>query len=110
MPVLLHDVQAGLRTLFTVGLMHVYEHERNLNIGRFERFNRMPQPHRVVIEPERFPFIGDPLDVGTMVTWIADHCRGEWNMKINMSSVSTGSITFAFSDQTDAVLFRLVFG
>lgn len=110
MPVLLHDVQAGLRTLFTVGLMHVYEHERNLNDGRFKRFNRLPQPHAVVLTPDRFPVIGTPMDIGTMVTWIAEHCRGEWHMAIYMKDVNKGSISFRFADQTDAVLFRLVFG
>lgn len=100
----------SLRIGQTLGLMPVYEHERDLNKGRFEHFTTARQEWvaeiDVIDEHRAEPF---RQNVTAMVNWIAEHADAPWSLDWR----ETGShryLDFSFADSTHGFAFKILFG
>lgn len=104
-----HEEMDGDRILFAARLMPIYDHERDLMSGRFAKMR--PQPlsaNEVVIEQPRGGSTDEYLWFERYINWIAEHTSGFWGVKVNMVRLNLAKMTFSFENDTDAVVFKLV--
>lgn len=94
--------------LYGVILNEVYEHENDLDKGRFENYRHEAQPNSTNLTLDLPKPI--PHHMEEWINWIAQHSPGTWSLSIEMKHVADGVATFSFDDITTAVMFKLVFG
>lgn len=101
-------VYDGLRLIYTVGLMRIYQHETALDAGRFVGFTEDEQPHKVSIRHDHSKV---PMWVQseTWINWIAEHHDGTWSLDLTMHHVGDGTFHFSFDDLPVATMFKLLF-
>jgi hypothetical protein len=94
---------------WTCILAKLYEHEQNLDAGRFVNFSRTPQAHLVQLDfsNEKEPWW---IAMATKINWIAEVTDEPWSLQPELQSVLHGSFTFGFADLGTAMMFKLVFG
>lgn len=93
---------------YTVELMTVYEHERDLDRGRFAHFQYDDQEFVARItrkdSPEPFPIMFE-----TWVNWIAEQTDQPWSVRLDMAHVHHAVFIFSFADLTVGTMFKLAF-
>jgi hypothetical protein len=101
------------RFLYGVILNEVYEHESDLDRGRFQNYTQSAQPNQINLDLDLGGLSGiEPIHMQAekWIDWIAQHSTALWSLSINMKDVSEGVAAFSFADSTTAVMFKLVFG
>jgi hypothetical protein len=86
----------------------VYDHEKDMNRGRFARFR---------VEPfESFVHVTNVAHrPKTLIEWIAENVQGDWSMMPHDPDIAetplhdTTTFVFSFEKAVDAVVFKLVF-
>lgn len=103
-----HNEHANLRFLYAVFVLKLYEHERDLNAGRFACFRDTPMPWSVSIFHENHdtPWW---VKCEPMVGWIAENTDSAWNLTVSMNNVFEGNFIFSFEDPCTATFFKLAF-
>lgn len=108
---LVQDIPRGssLRVGWTLTMMDIYEHERNVDRGRFEHYDRQPQDWvaTIKVEPEKGPLT---QWVPQLVNWIAENHDGPWHLIADMEDVNEGYLRFSFADPDLAVMFKMANG
>jgi hypothetical protein len=109
---LLHAQRLGktLRMHYNVTVMPVYEHERDLDRGRFLFYSHEDQEYVVQIRRDENHPIPWKLHCEPWVNWIAEHHQNPWSLRIEMENVHAGTFVFSFSDPTIAFMFKLAHG
>jgi hypothetical protein len=97
-----------LHFLYAIILNEVYDHETDLDDGRFKNYTRDEQPNRIDLNLNGPSPI--PINVERWLDWIAQHSSAPWNLSVQMNHISDGIAIFSFADTTTAVMFKLVFG
>lgn len=112
---LLKDVitKQNNRIGWTLGLMYVYEHERDLNRGRFKDFTPEPQEWLGSVRIEG-PIVGDRIpqmrhEITLMINWIAEHVDTPWSLDYRENG-ATRYLDFSFSDSHLGFAFKILFG
>lgn len=103
-----HPEYANLRFLYSILVMKVYEHERDLNQGRFLHFDHTPQQWTVAIHHENRVIPWWEKCEG-MINWIAENADSPWSLGIEMEHIQKGTFTFSFQDPTIATFFKVMF-
>lgn len=116
-PLLLKDVidrQSEDRSKigWTLALMEIYDHERDLAAGRFVNFDRQPQEWRATVRLEG-PLAGDRLkklrhDVAIMINWIAEHVETGWSLDYAERD-DIRYLDFSFADSHFGFAFKMLF-
>lgn len=107
------SVLETLRIGRTITLMHIYEHERDLNRGRFEHFDREAQRWPATIRLKDDSVLAE-RQVSRMVNWIAEQIDTPWSLDIEVD-FDPGTDTykdyarFSFEDSDLGVMFKIVF-
>lgn len=95
--------------IYTLTLLAIYDHEKELDRGRFESFSMTPQEHAVSLPMIR----GEPVWVTSerWVNWIAEQATSPWCLEPKFMEVfGVETFRFSFEDVVTAVAFKLVFG
>ncbi len=96
----------SIQVAYTVDLMPVYEHERELDRGRFEHYRIEQQEHVARItrkdSPEPFPVMFE-----SWVNWLAEHNEQPWSVTLDMPHVHHAIFSFSFADLTVGTMFKL---
>lgn len=103
-----HEQIVRDQVLFTVRLMAVYEHERDMDRGRFSLFCREPLPHVVEIEKKAICDGTQQPWFEAWINWLAEHCREPWSVSVEMIHVGQAQVKFSFGAAHDAVMFKMV--
>jgi hypothetical protein len=112
---LLKDVTVddSRRIGWVLWLMEVYEHERDLNRGRFANFTPEPQEWLASVRVEG-PLVGDRLpqlrhEVTVMINWIAEHVETPWSLDYRENG-AVRYLDFTFADSHLGFMFKILFG
>lgn len=103
-----HDVCQEQQINYSVAVMKIYEHENQLNTGRFENFTHESQAWSVSIYHENKI---EPWwkRAETLVEWVAENVDSPWSLDIKMEHVSAGHFIFTFADMSAATFFKMMF-
>jgi len=107
---LLYDVFSGSHWLYTIPVMELYEHEYELDNGRFLHYKKEPQKHEVIINFNNKRIGGEEFRHATqqMVQWVAEQSDDDWNFFLIPESVGVVHLNFSFSSAMVAVIFKMV--
>ncbi|RYD63679.1 MAG: hypothetical protein EOP83_11585 [Verrucomicrobiaceae bacterium] len=103
-----HD-DSSQKLIWTCLLMRIYEHERDLDRGRFEGFQRSPCEHMISLSMGNGAAPWAAL-IGPMINWIAETTTEAWSLDVDIASVGEGVFHFSFAELDVAMMFKLVFG
>jgi hypothetical protein len=113
------EVMSNGGVLYTIFLFEIYDHETNLNSGRFVNFNQTTNDYQancLVESTNRTVFAGLEFEslghlVQRQVEWCAETTfrdPSHWNLSLEAHHVSKTGINFFFDDVTTAVTFKLL--
>lgn len=107
---LLHDHETNGRIVYAAYHMPIYDHERNLDAGRFKHFTKEPRPHStsILLDQGKEDFFWFDR-VSVLINWIAEHVESPWSLHVDMDHATKGTFIFSFDDPVKGVLFKLVF-
>ena len=113
------EVREGLKLVHIVPLITLYEHEKNLNAGRFMHFKEDQQTHLVKLTINRRKKDEFDYKIQEWIDWVATHTDSNWNIAFDFPDQHRDAIfntpidqqiaiTFSFENLTTAVVFKLV--
>jgi hypothetical protein len=108
---LIHDHIVGMNQVaYIAHHMVVFDHERDLDNGRFEHFTHEGRENVVTLTLDESR-CERPWNhqVRMWVNWIAEHVDSPWSLHVAMEHTRRGTFTFSFDDHVKAVFFKLVF-
>ena len=92
--------------LYSVPLTILEPQELLLDQGRFALFIET-MPEHVVTFPMNW--IQTSVDFDQKLQWIEQNVKDDWSFNVSMQHVSEGTISWAFVNRQEAVLFKLTF-
>lgn len=101
--ILIGELLKDQRVIAGASLMKVYEHERDLNRGRFQNFTQH-ETHEHHVRVPGHMHITEP-----MVNWIAEQVDTPWGLTVVDQAETGVLLDFSFTDIQSAVYFKLVF-
>lgn len=114
-------IQETLRIGRVVSMMSLYDHERDLNRGRFAHFDRQPQAWPATVRLPQDDRFARWDRFTEMVNWIAEFADTPWSLDIvsdfevdedlqPKDGTWTESARFSFEDSHLGFMFKMVFG
>lgn len=102
-------VEVENKLLFSTRLMKIYEHERNLNSGRFKRFSESVYQNNIVSFDNQETFDGGRHPwFEKWINWIADNTFGSWLVQTRHYHLNKACVSFFFEKPSDAGMFKMV--
>jgi hypothetical protein len=96
------------KQIWTCLIMRIYDHEKDLDRGRFENFKRETREFTVSFKLTNQSQPWATL-IGPMINWIAEIGNQPWSLDIDILHVGEGRFDFSFDELDVATMFKLVF-